>query len=118
MTGHLPANGENFVAAFFEYDPIERPRRRTIKHLAGLRIKAALVTWTLEPVVRLRIINGTRQMCTLLTKCVITAVTASDQDRGVLVAGIGEIQRAAGLERVCSIDTSSDESGCLSRLIN
>jgi hypothetical protein len=91
-TRGLATDGPNLAVPRLDCDGVEGTRRWTIKNLARRGVESAFVTRTLEALVIARIVNGTTQVRALLTVSVIGAVRSADQDRGVFLSGIVEIQ--------------------------
>src|SRR5205085_9801426 len=83
---------------------IERARRRAVKHIAGLRVEAALVTRALKALALALEINGAGEVRALLPVGVILPVRRAYEDGRVPLSRVAEIERRARRKRVRAFD--------------
>src|SRR5205085_3041533 len=83
---------------------IERARRRAVKHIAGLRVEAALVTRALKALALALEINGAGEVRALLPVSVILPVRRAYEDGRVPLGRVAEVKRRARRKRVRAFD--------------
>src|SRR5438105_12718976 len=69
----LSAQRPHSAVANFNFDHIQRARRRTVQNVSRRGIESAFVTWTLESLMLARVIHRTREVRALLAVRVVLA---------------------------------------------
>src|SRR5215831_8474890 len=114
----LAAQRPHLAVAYFEFDLIQRPRRRSVQDVSGGGVESAFMTGTLQSLALACVIDRTGQVRTLLAIRVISAVGGANQDRRVMLGGVMKIQSRVGRHGLSAGDLRAGEGrrlACVNR---